>query len=135
MFPLCLGPARNSTILVIFSPPIFPLENSVRLASRGFPFSNHRNTGRGLDSPAKQRQTKHYITTVYVATVYWTKFILFFCAQYYSFQPQCSAQSSKDFWSWVLERSLEREKKSFCRYQNFAWFCYIFDFKLSMWYN
>ena len=64
MFPLCLGPARNSTILVIFSPPIFPLENSVRLASLGFPFSNHRNTGRGLDSPAKQRQTKHYITTV-----------------------------------------------------------------------
>ena len=65
MFPLCLGPARNSTILVIFSPPIFPLENSVRLASRGFPFSNHRNTGRGLDSPAKQRQTKNYINTVH----------------------------------------------------------------------
>ena len=38
------------------------------------------------------------------------------------------------FWSWVLERSLER--KSWPSALLKIWLiCYIFDFKLSMWYN
>ena len=36
----------------------------------------------------------------------------------------------------VSPRTILRTRKiQISRYQNFAWFCYIFDFKLSMWYN
>ena len=30
---------------------------------------------------------------------------------------------------------LRTQKKQFCRSWKFAWFCYVFNFKLSMWYN
>ena len=46
----------------------------------------------------KQRQTKHYITTVR-SSYGILNYILFFCAQYYSFQLQCSAQSSREFFT------------------------------------
>ena len=64
-----------------------------------------------------------------------TKTIILLLVGMSNIHTHCHTTLGLIFWSWVLERSIEREKKSFCRYQNFAWFCYIFDFKLSMWYN
>ena len=39
------------------------------------------------------------------------------------------------FWSWVYNAILRTQKFRICRVKKFAWFCHIFDFKLSIRHN